>query len=214
MSISTYAELQTAIANWMHRADLTARIPEFIQMGEGMLNRRLRTVEMETRATAVLNTTTRFMALPDGFLEMQSLFIQEPATELVYCDTLTLREMVVSETYSAQPSHFTVKEEVEFNCIPDAAYTVELHYFKQYNIATDLTNWLLTNYPELYLHASLSAAALFARDTELLNTSKAVVNEAIEDLNYSESRKRGSHMGYMRVDAAIGGNSGFDITTG
>jgi hypothetical protein len=30
MAISTYAELQTAAGNWLNRADLTARLPEFI----------------------------------------------------------------------------------------------------------------------------------------------------------------------------------------
>ena len=31
MAITTYAQLQTAAANWLDRTDLSARIPEFIE---------------------------------------------------------------------------------------------------------------------------------------------------------------------------------------
>ncbi len=52
MSISTYAELQTAVGNWLNRADLTARIPEFIELFEARVKRDLRVRQMEKRATA------------------------------------------------------------------------------------------------------------------------------------------------------------------
>lgn len=34
MAISNYTELQTAVANWLDRDDLSARIPEFIGLCE------------------------------------------------------------------------------------------------------------------------------------------------------------------------------------
>ena len=52
MAIGTYAELQTAVANWLGRDDLTARIPEFIDLAEARLSRELETREQEKRATA------------------------------------------------------------------------------------------------------------------------------------------------------------------
>ena len=39
MAIGTYAELQTAVANWLDRDDLTDRIPEFIALAEAKMNR-------------------------------------------------------------------------------------------------------------------------------------------------------------------------------
>lgn len=42
MSISTYAELKTAIANFLARTDLTEQIPNFIQLAEARLSRELR----------------------------------------------------------------------------------------------------------------------------------------------------------------------------
>ena len=38
MAITTYAELQAAAANWLVRADLTARIPEFIALALSLIH--------------------------------------------------------------------------------------------------------------------------------------------------------------------------------
>ena len=48
MAISTYVELQTAVANWLDRDDMSARIPEFIALTEARFNRILRIRAMET----------------------------------------------------------------------------------------------------------------------------------------------------------------------
>ena len=42
MAIGTYAELQTAVANWLDRGDLTDRIVEFIDLAEVRINRIIR----------------------------------------------------------------------------------------------------------------------------------------------------------------------------
>lgn len=214
MSISNYSELQTAVANWLHRDDLSARVPEFIAMGEAVLNRKLRTVDMEARATASMPTDSRYMGLPAGFLEMQSMYVQDPIQEMVYVEASVLRDYVDTETATGMPHLFTIKDEIELNCIPDQAYTLEMHYSKRYDIASDSTNWLLTNYPELYLHASLSAAALFVNDDARIGTIKALLSEGIEEVNTQEARKRGAQLAYMRVDAALTESGSFNIATG
>ena len=53
MAIGTYAELQTAVANWLDRDDLTDRIPEFIALAEAKMNRNLRISLMENVSTAI-----------------------------------------------------------------------------------------------------------------------------------------------------------------
>ena len=52
----TYAELKTAIANYLNRSDLTSDIDTFIDNVEAELNRRLRTKDMIKRATAAEDT--------------------------------------------------------------------------------------------------------------------------------------------------------------
>ena len=56
MSIATYAELRTAVENWLDHTLFTARVPEFIALFEAAANRRLRVRQQESleRAHAVL----------------------------------------------------------------------------------------------------------------------------------------------------------------
>ncbi len=42
MSLSTYSDLQTSIANYLARSDLTSIIPDFITLAENRLRRELR----------------------------------------------------------------------------------------------------------------------------------------------------------------------------
>jgi len=42
MALTTYAELQTSIANWCNRSDIESEIKDFIKLAEARINRRLR----------------------------------------------------------------------------------------------------------------------------------------------------------------------------
>ena len=41
MAITTYSELQSAVADWLNRDDLTSVIPNFIELAEADLTRNL-----------------------------------------------------------------------------------------------------------------------------------------------------------------------------
>jgi len=61
-TITDYASLQSQIAAWLNREDLTAQIPVFIQFVEADINTRLRTREMIVRATAT--SSAEYVQLP------------------------------------------------------------------------------------------------------------------------------------------------------
>ena len=212
--MQTYAELQTAIATYTHRDDTTDRIPEFIQMGEADLNRKIKTVDMETRVTSVMSTVSRFQVLPAGCAEIRSIYMQSPAKELLYVAHNILRDSVVSETNTAEPSMFTIKDDIEYDCIPKQAYTIETHYLKKYDLASDLTNWLLTNYPNLYLYSAMVHALIYEMNDARAQMFKGYVDTEIAEVNRHEARKRRTGNTFLRVDSGMAAVGGFNIQTG
>jgi hypothetical protein len=75
MSITNYATLQTTIADYLARSDLTAQIPLFIQLAENRLRRDLRIRQMlkVSTTTTVANDST--VELPSDYLQMRDLHI-------------------------------------------------------------------------------------------------------------------------------------------
>jgi hypothetical protein len=54
-----------------------------------------------------------------------------------------------------------------FGPYPDAAYTVKGTYFKRLSVVQTAINDLFTNYPDLYLSASLAEVFRFTRDDKM-----------------------------------------------
>ena len=80
----TNAELQALVASYMHRTDLTADIPGFIELARTRINRDMRVRENIKEDTETPTTNPR--TLPLDFLEMRSIYFL-PSTRRV---TLTL----------------------------------------------------------------------------------------------------------------------------
>jgi hypothetical protein len=190
MAISTYTELKTAVASWAHRTDLTSVIPDFITLAESRINRlvQLNNTEQETTLTATINVRT--IALPAGFIEPKDLWLT------YYGDRLGMRylipeEMQVYDT-SGQPDYWTIDaSNIAFDRPADKAYTFVLRYTGLLTLSdASPTNWLLTNHPDLYLHASLMECAGYIRDAELLGVATSAFNLALQEINDKEHRKQ------------------------
>jgi hypothetical protein len=59
MAISTYSELQSSMADFLNRSDLTSVIPTFIALGEARMNRDIRHWQMENRASTTIDAPGR-----------------------------------------------------------------------------------------------------------------------------------------------------------
>ena len=62
MALANYSDLQSSIADWLNRDDLTTVIKDFVALAETQMNRTIRHHKMHERATA--NIDSRFSALP------------------------------------------------------------------------------------------------------------------------------------------------------
>lgn len=200
MSITTYAELQTAIASWLNRAgDTTITTPatDFIDLFESKVLRKLRVRQMEARDTATLTAGTATIALPtspDAFLEMRNLKLNtNPVTQLQYVTPNQLYSTWLGST-SGTPKVFTVSDSaIIFGPTPDSAYTVEM-WFYQFDAlsGSNTTNWLLTDFPDIYLYGSLVEASIFLGDWDGAAKWKGLVEEAMQDLTNADWRGRWS----------------------
>ena len=73
MALSTFTELKEAVADWLDRSDLTARIPDFIALAEARINRELRIRPMEVRSTMYTTVDQQYFNLPGGYIQMRNI---------------------------------------------------------------------------------------------------------------------------------------------
>lgn len=218
MAISTYAELLTAIDNFIDDS-LTDRRAEFITLAEGKLNRKLRGIQQRTLATATYGTaaTNRAIALPAGFIEMIDLVSKkatENDTEYTALNYIPPERLVEYYTTSGEPQFFTVRNQIEFERDADQDYTLRMHYIKGLDIATDLTNWVLTDYPDAYLYGALVEASVFNNEESRAPMFKSMFEEAIQDINDLDDRLQDDgEMDVSDLAAMSYGRSGYNIET-
>jgi len=108
MAISTYTELQSAIADWLNRDDLAAVIPTFISLAEVGMERVLRTRNMLVRANAPIDT--QYSAVPANFLEVRSIKITSVAPiQPMEFQTMDAMDVLDSKDQAAgKPKYYTI----------------------------------------------------------------------------------------------------------
>jgi hypothetical protein len=192
MAISTYTELRDAASNWLGgRTDLSARIPEFITLCEAKLNRLLFVPQMETRATAVCDTTDdepEFISLPSDFQSMRRVRLSgvtgKPRINFMTQTQLDDYRYSI-DNVSDQPAYFTiVGDEIELAPTPNENYTLEMIYRKNIPaLASNSTNWLLTLAPDIYLYGTLLEAMPFIKDDARVSLWASAFSTVLDDLN-------------------------------
>jgi hypothetical protein len=211
MALSNYTELKDAIADWLDRSDLTARIPDFIALAETRINRELRIRAMEYRAT--MNTTAgqRYFALPGGYIQMRNFQLNtNPVTPLEYITPEMLDRLYGSNTTGKPKAYSLIGDEIQLAPIPDAVYEVEMAYYEKFTPLGDGTegtvtsNWLTANAPDILLYGALIEAEPFIKNDERIQLWLTAYKEAVDKLQKADDRDR--HSGStMRVRTVYSG---------
>jgi|TARA_Y100000310_G_scaffold1753_1_gene2216 hypothetical protein len=195
MAIGTYAELQTAVANWLDRDDLTNRITEFITLCETRFNRELRIRAMETTATDTTVAGTRSYALPTGYLQGRVFSLNTtPITMLEYLAPEMMDRLWAGSRTGKPLAYTIVGNNYNLGPGPDAAYTVELVYYKSFDALSDsaTTSTMLTNNPDVYLYGSLLEAEPFLQNDARVGLWLQAYKEAIKNISDADARDRHS----------------------
>ena len=129
MAIATYSDLQTAIANFLARTDLTAQIPDFIKLAESRMSRELETRSQEKRVQAVLTSGNEYISLPVDLRETREVKLNtSPLTVLQYKSPSQLDSDFSTSGQGKPLAYSVVGDELKLRPVPDTAYTAEIIY--------------------------------------------------------------------------------------
>jgi hypothetical protein len=197
MAITTYAELQTAVSNWLHRADLASIVPDLITIGENRIFREVRVRVMESALNGTM--ASGVLAVPADYLELKSAYIDGTPVSQLQRSTLTqiyseypLRSSTCKPTKIARQGDNFI-----FGPYPDGDYTVKgIYYAKPTSIATTANSLFLAN-PDLYLFAALSEASAFIKNDARIQLWESKYLSVKSDMELADAREGGSGGGMM-----------------
>ena len=195
MAITTYAELQTATANWLDRTDLTARIPEFIELSEANFNRVIRQPDMVTKNDS-FSIAGRYNTLPADTLEIVRIVLDlTPVIVLEYLTPEEISERRIVMTATGRPYYFTViggsSNQLEVVPSPDSTYTSSIVYYTRIAALTDAatSNWLLAAHPDIYLFGTLVEAEPYLKNDERMPMWTSRLDKALMALRLQGERE-------------------------
>ena len=193
--ITDYSTLQTAIANWLARADLTGIIPEFIQLAESRLNRDIKSPRnlqefIGTLQTHFLEFPVLFLTAEGKFKEIKKLSITYGGREYVL-KPLTPNE-ATDISVSGPPRGYYVQGAYIYVVggagDEDYSLVAEMTLPDISSVNTSYTNWVLQKAPELYLYAALLEASPYLKADSRIGVWGEGYRVALESLNAQEER--------------------------
>lgn len=185
MAISTYSELQAEVAAWLHRSNLTDRIPAFIQLAEERMQKHLRAFEMVSSESIAVTSGVATASLPTGFIKMRALRVDNDkgGKVLTYRPAAGLRDI---EPNATTPQFYSYENGLLLlSPTPSASVTLIADCYAMPTALSDsnTTNAILTNYPSIYLQGALAEGYSYLRNMEKMNEANALFERAIKEAN-------------------------------
>ena len=191
MSITTYAELQTVIAGYLARSDLTTQIPDFIRLAEVRLRRDLRIRQMLTSTTLTCTSGTATVTIPSDFLEVKDFVVTgNPVRPLNY-ESPSLFSRNSRSMDAGKPLDYTVLATTfKLAPIPDSNYTLSLVYSAAPTFLSDAntSNAFLVTCPDLLLYGALIEAEPYLMNDARINTWGTMFDRAMSSLTRSDEK--------------------------
>lgn len=178
--MTNYTDLLASVAMWMHRADLTGQIPDFIALAEAEFNRRLRVRDMETDIASTALVSGEY-TLPADFEAMKYLRADTSPPQTLL---LTTQEYLADKPDQAgTPLYFAISG-TKAICRPTSGSIKGVYFAKIPALtSTNTTNWLMTKHPDLYLFGVIAQACVYTRDAQLEAAMSQRVDRLIASIN-------------------------------
>lgn len=184
--IATYSDLLAELTLWLRRPDQTARIPGFVFLTEAAFNRNVRARRKIGRASATIST--EFAAVPTNYAGPRTFKLttgNQPEVRYVSNEQMALLKDAQPTTCTGAPAYYTtVGDEFEFYPVPDAAYTAQLSFYSKIpDLATNSTNWLLSDHPDAYMAGGLWQGFAYLKNADLATQWEAKFMSLVDEIN-------------------------------
>ena len=170
----------------MKRSDLATQIPDFISLAEVRIARDLLSLSLEKSFAVNTISGTQGYAMPDDAVSLIRVD-RSDGTQLLEYDP-----SVQGLSTSGKPYYyFFERGQIRFWPTPDGSYPCSIIYrAKLPALATFGVNQVLTDYPNLYLWASLTEGFLYLFNEERAIQYEGRYKAAIRDANKANNFKR------------------------
>ena len=196
------------------------QIATFVQNAEERIYNSVQIPAIRKNMTGATTSGNKYLALPPDWLSTFSLavvcngptvlpdgrvFVAGDYLYLLNKDVNFIRESFPSQTDTGLPQYYAVFDYNTFilGPMPNANYTVELHYFYYpTSIVAAGTSWLGDNFESILLYGSLLEAASFMKsEADVVNMYKERYNEAmllLKQLGDAKDRQDAYRSGQVR----------------
>jgi hypothetical protein len=187
MAIANYSELKTEVSDFSHRTDLTSKMDTFTALAEAVINKDLRSLDMEKRLEITFDDP--FYDLPADYMEYRALQIDNAGAR---CPIKQYSPQQLDSLYSRATgtvSGFAIHGgQMELRPAPSVSATVdgELTYYARVpTLVTNSTNDILTKFPMIYLSAMMIQVYLYLQEDDELRKWSDAYNSQIKVANKS-----------------------------
>jgi hypothetical protein len=191
MSFTSYSDLQTTIAGYLARTDLTTQIPDFIRLAETRLRRDLRIRQMLKSVTTATVAADSTVELPSDFLEVRDfVVVGNPVQPLNYFSPSAFNRNTRTWEIGKPNSYTVLANDFQLSPVPDAVYTVQLFYFAAPTFLSNsnTSNVFLANTPDALLYGALLEAAPYLMDDARINTWGTMFDRAMASITRSDEQ--------------------------
>lgn len=193
MAISTYAQLVAALDGedgYLHRSNLTDKIPDFITLAESEINSDLGVLDQETESTLTATVGSRLIAQPTRFGTPIALWCTtySPRIEIGY---RTAEQLPVTGTNGPARFYTVDGSNIATDNPADSAHTYTLRYIPKWDLATTSTNVVLTNWPKVYIFGVLLQSVAWTRDLSQVAYWQSEYDKAISKAESDSNATKG-----------------------
>lgn len=188
-TIVDYGTLKTAIADWINRKDLTARIPDFISFGERDIYRGFSTATGTLALRCRDNIIEAELTPVDGVIDIPSDYRELIEVTMAGKGKTPISDQFFNSlrSYLGETVGYAQRGNSWYQYpVSDNTDTFDIKYFADFSgtLANDTdTNAVLLAFPEIYLYAALSKAEPFIKNDSRSTGWKSELDSAIRGSN-------------------------------